>query len=143
VGRPPIVLDDFRSKRITDAIAAGLSRTAAAAKGGISRALLQEWIKRGREAGDDEADRPFVDFVARVKTAEAEAEELMVTAIRTAGLEPSKWQAAAWWLERARPADWAKREPTQEQEHERSESGAADLDVAKSVVAALESRKVG
>ena len=138
VGRPAKVLDDLITKRICDATAAGLSRTAVAAKAGISRALYMQWLARGREG-----EERYVDLLDAVKLAEAKAEEVMVQAIRTAGLEPSKWQAAAWWLERSRPADWAKREPTQEQEHERSESGAADLDVAKSVVAALESRKVG
>jgi transposase len=135
VGRPTL-LDDIRAKRIVDAVADGLSRTAAAAKGGVSRATFLDWLARGRDG-----EAPYADFLDRVKVAEAKAEEVMVSAIRTAGLEPSKWQAAAWWLERARPADWAKREPTQEQEQQRAETGAADLDVAKSVVAALESRK--
>lgn len=97
-----------------------------------------DWLARGRDG-----EEPFADFLHRVKVAEAQAEELMVGAIRKAGIDPTKWQAAAWWLERARPSDWAKREPTTEQEAERAETGAVDLDVAKSVVAALESRKAG
>jgi hypothetical protein len=67
----------------------------------------------------------------------------MVACIRTAALDPKYWQAAAWWLDRARPGDWGKREPTTEQETQRAEGGGADLDVARSVVAALESRKAG
>ncbi len=135
MGRP-ILLDDLRAKRIVDAIASGLSRTAAAAKGNIGRATLLEWLARGRDG-----EQPFADFLVRVKKAEADAEEVMVACVRVAALEPKHWQAAAWWLERARPADWAKREPTQEQETARAETGSDDLEVTRSVLAALESRK--
>lgn len=95
-----------------------------------------DWLARGRDG-----EAPYADFLDRVKRAEAEAEEVMVACVRTAGMEPKHWQAAAWWLERARPSDWAKREPTREDEASRAESGDLDLDVARSVVAALESRK--
>lgn len=137
MGRPTL-LDDLRAKRIVDAIAKGLSRTAAAAKGGVSRSSLMDWLARGRDG-----EQPYADFLHRVKKAEADAEEAMVECVRTAALEPKHWTAAAWWLERARPAEWAKREPTPEQETQRAEGGGADLDVARSVVAALESRKAG
>src|SRR5688572_1942763 len=110
VGRPT-KLDDLRAKRIVDAIGKGLSRTAAAAKGGISRAALMDYLARGRDG-----EQPFADFLDRVKAAEAKAEEDMVACVRTAALEPRHWQAAAWWLERSRPADWAKREPTPHEE---------------------------
>jgi hypothetical protein len=132
------MLDDLRAKRIVDGIRTGLSRTAAAAKGGVSKRALMDWLARGRDG-----EAPFEHFLHRVQDAEAEAESEMVACIRTAALDPKYWQAAGWWLERARPADWAKREPTPEQETQRAEGGGADLDVARSVVAALESRKAG
>lgn len=137
VGRP-LELDDIKAKRIVDVVAKGGSRTAAAAAARISRSALMQWLARGRDG-----EQPFQDFLHRVKAAEAQAEDLMVSAVRTAAMEPRYWQAAAWWLERARPAEWAKREATQEQAAERAESDGMDLDVARSVVAALESRKVG
>jgi hypothetical protein len=136
VGRPS-KLDDIRAKRIVDAIRRGLSRTAAAAAAGVSKRALMDWLARGR---DGEAH--YEHFLHRVQEAEGKAEEEMVACIRTAALDPRYWQAAGWWLERARPADWAKREPTKGDEEQRAESeGAADLEVARSVVAALESRK--
>ena len=123
VGRPT-KLDDLRAKRIVDAIASGMSRTAAAASARVARATLMDWLARGRDG-----EQPYADFLDRVKAAEAEAESLMVACVRTAGLEPRHWQAAAWWLERARPADWAKREPSKDEETARAEStgGVADF----------------
>ncbi len=135
MGRPP-KFDDIRAKRAIDAVRQGLSRTAVAAKAGVSRTLLLDWLARGRDG-----EEPFADFLTRFKLAEAEAESEMVACVRTAGLDPKHWQAAAWWLERTRPADYAKREPTHEQETARAEHDTPDLEVAKSVVAALESRK--
>lgn len=135
MGRPT-KLDDLRAKRIVDAIGKGLSRTAAAASGGISRRTLENWLADGR------ADvEPYVRFLHRVQEAEAKAEAEMVSCIRTAALDPRYWQAAAWWLERLRPADWSKREPSKDEETQRAETGEGDLDVARSVLAALESRK--
>jgi len=97
-----------------------------------------DWLARGRDG-----EAPYVDFLDRVKEAEAKAESEMVACVRAAAFEPKTWQAAAWWLERARPADWAKREPTQEEETGRAEGGGEDLAVVESVLAALKSRKAG
>lgn len=134
-GRPS-KLDDLRAKRILDAIAEGASRTAAAAKGGIHKATLMEWLARGRDG-----EPGYAEFLDRVKAAEADIELKMVRVIHAAA--PTSWQAAAWFLERTRPADYAKREATPEQEDARAESsGASDIEVATSVLAALKSRKV-
>lgn len=97
-----------------------------------------DWLARGRDG-----EQPYADFLDRVREAEGKAEAEMVACIRTAALDPKYWQAAAWWLERLRPTDWAKREPTREEETQRAETATPDLDVARSVVAALESRRTG
>ncbi len=134
-GRPS-KLDDLRAKRILDAIAGGASRTAAAALGGISKATLMDYLARGRDG-----EPVYADFLARVKEAEAHVELAHLANIKRAG-DDGSWQASAWFLERTRPADYAKREPTAEQEDARAESdGQTDLAVAESVVAALKSRK--
>lgn len=135
MGRPS-KLDDLRAKRVVDAIAKGLSRTAAAAKARVHRATLMDWLARGRDG-----EQPYADFLDRVKEAEAKAEEAMVDCVRGAALDPKYWQAAAWWLERCRPADYAKREPTREEETTRAETGVPDVDVVRAVLSALESRK--
>lgn len=139
LGRPS-KLDDLRAKRIVDAIAKGLSRTAAAASAGVSRRALMNWLAAGRDG-----DANYVHFLHRVQEAEAKAEAEMVACIRNAALsDPKYWQAAAWVLERSRPADWAKREATPVEETDRAETtGDSDVEVARAVLSALESRKVG
>lgn len=137
MGRPT-KLDDLRAKRIVDAVAEGASRTVAAAKGGIDRSTLLGWLARGRDG-----EAPYDDFLLRVKKAEAEAEEAMVVCVRMAAMNPKNWTAAAWWLERCRPLDYAKREPTREEESGRAEAEAdEDLPMLESLLAAAKS-KVG
>jgi hypothetical protein len=48
-------------------------------------------------------------FAALVEQAEAEAEMVCVTTIGRAAQVPATWQAAKWWLERRRPAQWGRR----------------------------------
>ncbi len=139
IGRP-LKLDDLRAKRIVDAISRGLSRTASASSAGVSRRALMDWLARGRDG-----EEPFQHFLHRVQEAEGKAEGEMIACIRNAALSDARyWQAAGWWLERARPQDWAKREPTPEQETARADGEQQDdLAVIESVLAAAKSRKAG
>lgn len=45
-----------------------------------------------------------------LKKAEADAKAAMLTAIQKAAVEPKTWQAAAWWLERKYPEEFARPE---------------------------------
>lgn len=45
-----------------------------------------------------------------LKSAEADAKAAMLTAIQKASMEPKTWQAAAWWLERKYPEEFARPE---------------------------------
>ena len=82
-------------KRIVDALAAGNTRRAAAAYGGIDEDTLGRWLRR------------YADFADAVKNAEAQAEVGHVARIAQASAAGT-WQASAWWLERRRHADWGK-----------------------------------
>jgi hypothetical protein len=93
-GRPSKYTPE-RVKRITAALAAGNSRKAAAAYGGITIETLCAW------------ERQFLDFSTAVKSAEAQAEVSHVANIAQAARGGS-WQASAWWLERRRHAEWGK-----------------------------------
>ena len=93
-GRPSKYTPE-RVRRITDALAAGNSRRAAAAYGGISDVTFASWCAR------------FLDFFAAVKSAEAQAEVAHVANIAQASRDGS-WQASAWWLERRRHQEWGK-----------------------------------
>jgi transposase len=95
VGRPT-KLDDLVAKRITDAIAAGGSRSAAAEAARVHRSTLMLWLARGRKG-----EAPYSDFLDRIRKAEADAENEMVVVVREAAKK--NWCAAAWWLERRRP----------------------------------------
>jgi len=93
-GRPSKYTPE-RVKRITDALAAGNSRKAAAAYGGISDDALGSWMRR------------YADFADAVKSAEAQAEVAHVANIAQASRDGS-WQASAWWLERRRHQEWGR-----------------------------------
>lgn len=90
-GRPS-KLTPARRELILEALRQGSTRTAAAAAAGIDKSTLFEWL------------RIFPIFSDAVKKAEAEAELSSVQTIRKAAADT--WQAAAWWLERRRPAEW-------------------------------------
>ena len=82
--------------RIVQAIATGNTRRHSCAYGGISEDAFSAWLKT----------KP--DFAAAIKKAEADAVVRNVAIIEQAAR--ITWQAAAWWLERRYPDDYAKRE---------------------------------
>lgn len=79
-------------ERICQALRLGNSRKASAAYGGITERTFYNWLT------EDEA------FAQKIAEAEAQAECRNVQVIQEAA--DRSWQAAAWWLERRRPADW-------------------------------------
>jgi len=79
------------------ALSAGNTRQAACFYAGISDETLANWMRRSLE------------FLERVKKAEADAEVRMVAQVARAAQEGT-WQAAAWWLERRRPEDYGRRD---------------------------------
>jgi transposase len=101
MGRP-LKLDDVTAQRIVAAVAKGLPRDTAAKLAAIAPRTLYGWLARGRDG-----EEPYSQFLHRVKRAEAESEEEMVSRVREAS--KASWQAAAWWLERRRPERWALR----------------------------------
>ena len=109
MGRPPIVLDDLRAKRLVEAVRSGLSRRGVAGRTGISKSLLQEWLARGL-AGE----QPYADLLDRVKEAEAEVEQRRIAVVQQAA-DDGTWQAAAWMLERTMPEEYALRKPTEQE----------------------------
>jgi hypothetical protein len=96
MARPSLYTPE-RAQRITDALADGNTRRAAAAYGGISDDTFARWLKR------------FADFAAAVKAAEAEAEVAHVANIKRAAIR-GNWTASAWWLERRRHEDWGRKD---------------------------------
>lgn len=85
-----------REARLLQALASGNTRRAACAHAGISDETFSTWCKR------------YLDFLEAVQKAEAAAEVRAVATIIRAS--DKQWQAAAWWLERRRPVDFARQE---------------------------------
>lgn len=88
-------MTDARSRAVLNALEHGCTRRAAAGAADISHATFYRWLD----------DATFRDAVER---AEAKAEAAYTAAVANA--IPTSWQAAAWWLERRKYADYARRD---------------------------------
>ena len=87
-------LTEPRTEAVLRALEMGCTRRAAAGAAGIHHSTLYEWINN---------DPTFSD---EVEKAENKAEASYLAAIANA--VPRNWQAAAWWLERRKYADFAR-----------------------------------
>ena len=88
----------FTEPRIEAAINAlqtGCTRRAAAGAAGVTAQTFYRWLED-------------VTFRDEVEKAEAQAEASYTAAVANA--VPKNWQAAAWWLERRKYADYARRD---------------------------------
>lgn len=87
----------------------GLPYKTACALCGLSFETFNEWRKGNfPEQASEKICREFSD---RIKIAEAEAQKVMLLAVRHASVSarPGQWQAAAWFLERRYPDEYGKR----------------------------------
>jgi hypothetical protein len=90
------------SKFLVDAIAAGCPINQACSAAGISLAAFWRWLAEGEKANARPIYRNFRDAIKQ-----GQRDRLLnaVQAIQAAA--PRQWQAAAWWLERSSPENWA------------------------------------
>ena len=102
-GRPTSLTPEVQA-RIVEAVAAGNTRHDAAEYAGVGRSTFLAWLARGRKKNGRNG-RPYRDLLDAVKKAEAGAVVRNVAIIQKAANKT--WQAAAWWLERKNPQDWA------------------------------------
>ena len=89
--------------KILQGLRACLPRDVAAARAGVPRETLNNWLARGREAKSG----MYRDFAAAVDRAEADAEAALVATIAKAAKEGDV-KAATWLLERSRPERWVR-----------------------------------
>jgi hypothetical protein len=78
----------------------GMTRRAASATAGYSKTTFYRML-------ENDADGTLGTAIEK---AEAEAEATYTGIIAKATADPKNWTAAAWWLERRRPADFARHE---------------------------------
>ena len=119
-GRPSKLTPELQEE-ICESIRAGNYIETSAARAGVHKASLYDWLKkagveldrvrRGKAEGlsfkVSERAQPYVRFLDAVKKAEAEAEARDVATIAKAA--EKQWQAAAWRLERKHYKRWGRR----------------------------------
>lgn len=108
MGRPVKLTADVHAE-IVKRLASGCSVEVAAAASGVSRRTVFSWLERGRTASRDNApasETPFIEFADAVERARAEVEVLALATIMNAARKGA-WQAAAWFLERTNPEEYA------------------------------------
>ena len=100
-GRPP-KLSPAVAGAVVRTVALGVPLRHAARAAGVAPQTVYNWMTRGRS---ERAGR-YREFLDALKRAEARAVVRRVRAIREAA-DAGTWQAAAWWLERCHPEDFA------------------------------------
>lgn len=81
------------TKRIMQALTAGMPRKGASEYGGVDQVTLERWMHK------------YVDFADAVIAAEASCELRAALTIRQAFVD-GDWKAAAFWLSRRRSQTW-------------------------------------
>lgn len=102
-------LNPERAAKICDLLSKGNTRRASAYASGVTYESMRSWLKRAEECESG----IYVEFAEAVQLAEAQAEINAVSVVTQAGF--TNWTAAAWWLERKFPDDWAKTEKVKQE----------------------------
>lgn len=106
-GRPSKLTPEVQEK-ICQLLKAGNTFRTACEVAGIGWSTGREWRTRGEERHSTrEGDEEYAAFAAAVQKAEEEAAARNVALIQKAAANGT-WQAAAWWLERKFPGEWAR-----------------------------------
>ena len=93
-------ITDERIEKLLHGLRMGMTRRAAAGYAGFSKTTLYRMLE-----GDTDGT-----FGTALENAEAEAEATYSAIIAREAALPKNWTAAAWWLERRHPQDYARRE---------------------------------
>ena len=116
-GRPTKLTSEL-TEEIAQYLRAGNYIETTAARVGINRDSIYEWLKRGAKEQERLSKNPrarlrkreaiFVEFSDTVKKAQAQSEAMLVGLIGKAAQK--NWTAAAWRLERKYPDKWGRTE---------------------------------
>ena len=116
-GRPSKLTPEVR-ELVASFVRDGAALDVAAVVAGVHRSTLFDWMRRGRAARDrveageriNASERRFVDFLDAIDQARADAEASAVQVVRNA-IRREDLRAAQWYLERAHPDRWGRRNP--------------------------------
>jgi transposase len=98
-------------KLFVEAMSLGMTVRLACEYSGISETTYYDWMARaeGRQHPSRGKGKPeHVAFAEAVKKATSKSAATLLARIRRAAEEPSKWQAAAWLLERRYPGEFGR-----------------------------------
>jgi len=125
-------------ERIIEALKAGCFENAACDYAGVSMSAWDKWKARGvaelERMEEKDLAKPskehevYVQFVQGIKKAKGEGRVYAVKIIRSA--MNRNWQAAAWFLERTDPENYARRQPVMPLLAAPEEDGELDILVA-------------
>jgi len=111
-GRSTPKLTAEQLQAVCKALLSGMPRYAACCVAGLPMASFYNYMKKGQEAKDSGDATPYsrgvVEIVDAIEKAEAQAIQRNIAHIQIAA--KTSWQAAAWWLERRYPEQFARRE---------------------------------
>lgn len=115
-GQKSKILDEATRKTVIDSVAMGLTYEVACANASVSYRSFRNWVLRGQRAIGNKAlfkrrkEQIYIQFVQDIQKAEAQAETVLIRRVRDASKEPTRWQAAAWLLERRYPERYGRRD---------------------------------
>ena len=94
-------------RRMGDLFRLGMSQVQVAKFYNIAPQTLRKWLTKGRR----QKKGLHADLVAALWHGEAAAVRDCLVNLHRAHVDGNKWQAAAWYLERKHPEEWADRGP--------------------------------
>ena len=106
-GGRPSTMPQFRDT-ILSALTEGETIACACALAGCSDKAFYDWQQKGRKHLEEGIESDYSEFAENIKKASSAAESRMVQVVRKAAIEDGQWQAACWWLERRRVANYGK-----------------------------------
>lgn len=132
LGHNKSLMTEEVTKAIEKYFSMGLSKVKVAHLIGVSKDTLNSWINKGKQAVEDENfDSPYLNFLCRIRKAQAEGEVCLLSTIQDSAtgtgfterkverngegeilkeveLTRKQWQAAAWILERIIPEKYGR-----------------------------------
>lgn len=126
----PTLLNDELVQKAREVVATGASFDAVAARLGVGRRTLFDWLTRGESISEDapESEQLYARFAVAVRQGEADFEATMRDKIVGAEGRKGEWSRFSWMLERRFPSRYGAK---QRIEHSGPEGGAIQIDAGK------------